>query len=58
MSGRPTVLYACIHDSGRSMAAQVLARHLAGDAVEVHSAGSEPDARVRYLLGELALVER
>jgi len=39
---RPTVLYACIHNSGRSVAAQVLTRHYAGDAVEVRSAGSEP----------------
>jgi arsenate reductase len=42
MTARPTVLYACIHNSGRSVAAQVLTRHHAGDAVEVRSAGSEP----------------
>ncbi len=39
---RPVVLFACIHNSGRSVAAQVLTRHYAGDAVEVRSAGSEP----------------
>lgn len=39
---RPVVLYACIHNSGRSVAAQVLTQHYAGDAVEVRSAGSEP----------------
>ena len=42
MSARPVVLYACIHNSGRSVAAQVLTAHHAGDAVEVRSAGSEP----------------
>ena len=42
MTERPTVLYACIHNSGRSVAAQVLTRHYAGAAVEVLSAGSEP----------------
>ncbi len=42
MSGRPSVLFACIHNSGRSVAAQVLTRHLGGEAVEDRSAGSEP----------------
>ena len=42
MSDVPTVLYACIHNSGRSVAAKVLTRHYAGDRVEVRSAGSEP----------------
>ena len=41
-----TILYACIHNSGRSVAAEVLTQHLAGDAVEVRSAGSEPGAGV------------
>jgi protein-tyrosine-phosphatase len=39
---RPVVLFACIHNSGRSVAAKVLTEHLAGGAVEVRSAGSEP----------------
>ena len=38
----PVVLYACIHNSGRSVAAQVLTAHYAQGAVEVRSAGSEP----------------
>jgi arsenate reductase len=38
----PVVLFACIHNSGRSVAAEVLARHHAGTAVVVRSAGSEP----------------
>ena len=42
----PVVLFACIHNSGRSVAAAVLARHHAGDAVEVLSAGSEPGTGV------------
>jgi arsenate reductase len=37
-----TILFACVHNSGRSVAAQVLARHYGGDAVSVRSAGSEP----------------
>ena len=39
---RPTILFACIHNSGRSVAAKVLAEHYGGDAVHVTSAGSEP----------------
>lgn len=57
MSGRPSVLFACIHNSGRSVAAQVLTRHLAGEAVEVRSAGSEPGAGVNPVVARV-LAER
>jgi len=53
----PTVLFACIHNSGRSVAAQVLTRHHAGEAVEVRSAGSEPGARVNPVVAQV-LAER
>ena len=46
MSSRPVVMFACVHNSGRSVAAQVLTAHYAGDAVEVRSAGSEPGSSV------------
>ena len=39
---RPVVLFACVHNGGRSLAAKVLAEHHADGAVEVRSAGSEP----------------
>ncbi len=39
---RPVILFACIHNGGRSLAAKVLAGYYGGDAVEVRSAGSEP----------------
>jgi len=57
VSDRPTVLFACIHNSGRSVAAQVLTRHHAGDAVEVRSAGSEPGAGVNPVVAAV-LAER
>ena len=38
---KPTVLFACIHNSGRSVAAKALTRHYAGDRIDVRSAGSE-----------------
>lgn len=42
----PVVLYACIHNSGRSVAAKVLTEHYAPGRVEVRSAGSEPGTSV------------
>ena len=38
----PSVLFVCIHNAGRSQMAAGWLRHLAGDRVEVRSAGSEP----------------
>lgn len=54
---RPTILFACIHNSGRSVAAQVLTRHYAGGAVEVCSAGSEPVSGVNPAVAQV-LAER
>ena len=42
MSDRPTVLFLCIHNAGRSLAAKVLLDHYAAGRVDVRSAGSEP----------------
>jgi arsenate reductase len=42
MTDKPTVLFVCVHNAGRSQMAAGWLRHLAGDAVEVRSAGSEP----------------
>lgn len=39
---KPTVLFVCIHNAGRSQMAAGYLRHLAGDRVEVRSAGSAP----------------
>jgi arsenate reductase (thioredoxin) len=39
---RLSVLFVCVHNAGRSQMAAGWLRHLAGDAVEVRSAGSEP----------------
>ncbi|PTA47438.1 arsenate reductase ArsC [Micromonospora sp. RP3T] len=46
MSHKPTVLFVCVHNAGRSQMAAGWLRHLAGDAVEVRSAGSEPADRI------------
>lgn len=38
----PTVLFVCVHNAGRSQMAAGWLRHLAPDAIDVRSAGSEP----------------
>jgi len=43
---RPSVLFVCVHNAGRSQMAAGWLRHLAGDAVEVRSAGSMPGGQV------------
>jgi protein-tyrosine-phosphatase len=41
-STRPTVLFVCVHNAGRSQMAAGYLQHLAGDRIEVLSAGSQP----------------
>ena len=42
----PSVLFVCVHNAGRSQMAAGWLRHLAGDKVEVRSAGSAPGERL------------
>ena len=39
---KPSVLFVCFHNAGRSQMAAAFLTHLAGDKVEVRSAGSAP----------------
>jgi arsenate reductase len=57
MSDRPVVLFACVHNSGRSVAARVLTEHRAGAAVEARSAGSQPKGSVNPVVAQV-LAER
>jgi arsenate reductase len=41
-SDKPVVLFLCIHNSGRSLAAKVLLDHYSKGRIDVRSAGSEP----------------
>ncbi len=45
-TGKPSVLFVCVHNAGRSQMAAGWLRHLAGEAVEVRSAGSLPAERI------------
>lgn len=46
MAARPSVLFVCIHNAGRSQMAQGWLSHYAGDRIEVRSAGSQPADRI------------
>ena len=39
---KPSVIFVCVHNAGRSQMAAAFLTHLAGDRVEVRSAGSVP----------------
>ncbi|KAJ5100162.1 hypothetical protein N7532_007163 [Penicillium argentinense] len=42
MANKPSVLFVCVHNAGRSQMAAGFLCHLAGDTIEVRSAGSAP----------------
>ena len=46
MSDKPTVLFVCVHNAGRSQMAAGWLEHLSGGRVEVRSAGSAPKDRI------------
>lgn len=46
MTSKPSVLFVCVHNSGRSQMAAAFLTHLAGDRIEVRSAGSAPADQV------------
>ncbi|MGW4632400.1 arsenate reductase ArsC [Nocardia sp. NPDC004415] len=42
MTTKPSVLFVCVHNAGRSQMAAGFLTHLAGESIEVRSAGSAP----------------
>jgi arsenate reductase (thioredoxin) len=46
MADKPSVLFVCVHNAGRSQMAAALLSHHAGDRIEVRSAGTEPADRL------------
>ena len=55
--GRPTVLFLCVHNAGRSQMALGFLQHLAGDAAVGWSGGSEPGAGINPVVVQ-AMKER
>ena len=45
-SDKPSVLFLCVHNAGRSQMAAGWLKHLSGDRVDVFSGGSEPASTV------------
>jgi arsenate reductase (thioredoxin) len=46
MADKPSVLFVCVHNAGRSQMAAAFLTHLSQGAIDVRSAGSEPADRV------------
>ncbi|WP_422934355.1 arsenate reductase ArsC [Sinomonas sp. P47F7] len=57
MSEKPSVLFVCVHNAGRSQMAAAYLNHLSGGRIEVRSAGSEPADRVNPAAVEAMLEE-
>lgn len=57
MSNKPTVLFVCVHNAGRSQMAAGYLQHLAGDRVEVMSSGSAPKDSINPVAAEVMLEE-
>jgi arsenate reductase len=59
MADKPTVLFVCVHNAGRSQMATALLAHHAAGTVEVRSAGSEPadaiNPAVRHAMAEIGI---
>lgn len=54
---KATVLFVCVHNAGRSQMASAYLNHLAGDRVEVLSAGSAPKDEINQMAVEAMLEE-
>ena len=57
MTDRPTVLFVCVHNAGRSQMAAGYLQHLAGDRIEVMSSGSAPKDQINPVAAEVMLEE-
>ncbi|HEY5182472.1 MAG TPA: arsenate reductase ArsC [Dermatophilaceae bacterium] len=52
MADKPSVLFVCVHNAGRSQMAAAYLSRLSGGAVEVRSAGSQPADQVNAVAAE------
>lgn len=52
MADKPSILFVCVHNAGRSQMAAGYLTHHAGDAIEVRSAGSAPADSVNPIVVE------
>lgn len=52
-SRTPSVLFVCVKNGGKSQMAEALMRHRAGDAIAVHSAGTQPASTINALSAQV-----
>ncbi|MGO9185385.1 arsenate-mycothiol transferase ArsC, partial [Mycobacterium sp.] len=52
---KPSVLFVCVKNGGKSQMAAGLMRKLAGDSVDVHSAGTKPGTAINSLSAQSLL---
>jgi len=57
MTDRPSILFVCVHNAGRSQMAAAYAHHLSDGGVEVRSAGSAPAEAINPAVHEAMLEE-
>lgn len=57
MTGKPSVLFVCTHNAGRSQMAAALLSHMGGGRIEVRSAGTQPADEVNPV-ATTAMAER
>lgn len=43
---KPSVLFICVHNAGKSQTAEALMKHLVGDEITVYSGGTGPDKKL------------
>lgn len=55
MSHRPSVLFVCVRNCGKSQMAAGLMRRAAGDTVNVESAGTDPGPKINALSAQTLL---
>ena len=55
MSHKPSVLFVCVKNAGKSQVAAGLMRHVAGNTVEVSSAGTHPGDKINALSAQSLL---
>ena len=49
MTMKASVLFVCVHNAGRSQMAAGYLRHLAGDRIEIRSAGTQPKSEINAI---------
>jgi arsenate-mycothiol transferase len=43
MTSKPSVLFICVHNAGKSQSAEAILRHIASDQIAIYSGGTGPD---------------